>query len=156
MDVRIETGRLGVGRDRLLVETAVTRRMHNSGEEFRVVAVAGRFAEQANERVLGAAAVGLEVGVVLVCNGEPRIQVEGTTETLLGALVTVRRRIDVLADDAVAAAEPRPRRRERRIEHDAAFVELARPRQSVIGSRDLVRAEVELVGPGVRRRFRRR
>ena len=87
---------------------------------------------------------------------QPRAQRERAAERVFGARLAVGRRLDVLADHAVAAAEVRPRRREARIQLEAALIQVARAGEPVVGARQLVRAQVELVGAGVVRRVGRR
>ena len=119
-DVRIEPARLGVRGDRLLEQPAVAARVDEPGEQLRIVAVTPRLAQQPHERALGLADVGLQVRVELVGDRQPRVERERAAEGLLGARLAVGRAVDVLADHAVAAAEPRPGGREPRIELEAA------------------------------------
>jgi hypothetical protein len=77
-------------------------------------------------------------------------------ERLLRAFVAVGGVLDELAYHPMAAPEPRPGRSERGIELEALLVQLARVRQAVVGSRELVGAQIQLVGAGMLRRIRRR
>jgi hypothetical protein len=131
--------------DRLLEQPAVAARVDEAGEELGVVAVAIGFAEQTDQRILRLADVRFEVGVVLVRDRQARAEREGAPEGVLGERFAVAAAVDVLADDAVAAAEPRPCRGEPRIEIEAALIELARRGHAVVVAGELVAAKIELV-----------
>ena len=110
LDVRIEPARFGVRRQRFLVETGIPARVHQAREQLRVVAVTRRGVEQADDRALGLADVGFEIGVELVRDRQLRVQLERAVVGLPGPFDAAGRRLDVLADQAIAAAQPRPRR----------------------------------------------
>ena len=131
-DVRIEAAGLGVRGDRLLEQAAVAARVDQAGEQLGIVAVPARFAEQAAQRRRRLADVRLEVGVELVRDRQARVDGQGAAQRVLGPRVAARIGIDVLADDAMAAAEPGPRRREARIELEALLVEIARRDDAVV------------------------
>ncbi len=60
----IEAARLGVRRQRLFEETAVAARMHESGEQFRIVGPADCLAHEPFKSAPAVTGVRLEVGVV--------------------------------------------------------------------------------------------
>ena len=150
----IEPARLGMRGDRLFVESAVAAGVDEPREQLRIVAVTTGLAQQAHERPLRLADVRLEVCVELVRDREARIELERAAEGVFGARLAIWCAFDVLADHAVAATEVSPRGSEARIQLQAALIQLARAREAVVGARELVRAEVELVGAGVVRRVR--
>ena len=74
-----------MGGNGCFVEPAITARVHKPGEKLGIVAVARGLAEQAHERPLCLTDVGLEVGVELWATVMPRVDLEGSTERILGA-----------------------------------------------------------------------
>ncbi len=124
-DVGIEPPCFHVRSDGLLVQAAVAARMYESGEEFGIVAVALGFAEQAHQCARRLADVGFEVGVELVRDREPRAQRERATKRFLGSCLAVGRRLDVLANQAMAPAKVGPCRRETGIQFDARAIQIA-------------------------------
>ena len=89
----IEPAGLGVRGHRLLVEPAVTARVDEAGEELRVVAVADRLASRRTSACSRVSDVRFEVGVELVRDRQPRVELERATERLLGALFAVGHRL---------------------------------------------------------------
>src|SRR5688500_10048468 len=89
--------------------------------------------------------VRLELRKELVRQRQPWIDRERSPQRLLGLSLAVPRVLDVFADHAVAASEPRPRGGEVGIELEAALVQLACTRESVVRARQLVGAKVQLV-----------
>ena len=127
-DVRIEPACLGVRGDRLFVQAAIAAGVDEPGEQLRIVAVTVGLAQQAHDGCLRLADVRLQVRVELVRDRQPRVEREGAAEGVLGAQLAVGRGVDVLADDAVAATEVRPRGSEPRIELEAPLIQVARTR----------------------------
>ena len=131
-NVWIEPARLRVCRDRLLVEPAIPARVHEPGEQFRVIAMPARFAKQPHDGLLGVPHVGLEIGVELVRDRKPRVQRERAAERFLGTLFAVERAANVFADDAMTPADVRPRRSKAGIELDTALVQFPGLRKPII------------------------
>jgi hypothetical protein len=140
--------------DGLLEEPAVAAGVDEPREQLGIVAVARGLAQQPHDRPLRLADVRLQVRVELVRHGEAGVDLERATEGLFRAGLAVRRGLDVLADHAMAAAEVGPGGSEARIQLQAALVEVARPREPVVGPRHLVAPQVELVGARVVGRVR--
>ncbi len=130
--VRIEPPCLAVRGDPLLVEAAVAAGMDETGKQLGIVAVATGLAEQPHQRPFRESHVGLEVRVELVRDGEARIERERAAKRLFGSRLAVRRDLDELADDAMAPAQVRPRRREPRVEVEALLIEVARGGEAVV------------------------
>src|SRR5687767_1793303 len=101
--------------DRLIVETAVPAGVNQAGKELGVVAMAGGLAEEARQGVLRAAGVGLERGVELVRDRQPRIERNRALERVFRQRLAVGQVLDELADHAVTTAKVGPGRCETRI-----------------------------------------
>ena len=91
--VRIEPARLGVRGERLVVQPAVAAGVNEARKQLGIVAVPAGFAQQAHERTLGLADVGLEVRVELVRDRQARVQLQRTAQGLFRALLAVRARL---------------------------------------------------------------
>ena len=88
-------------------------------------------------------------------HGKARVELEGAAESLLRARLAVGGRVDVLADDPVAPAEPGPGRSEAWVQLQAALVQIARSHQPLVHAGEVVRSKVERIRIGVVRRVGR-
>ena len=95
----------------------------------------------------GPARFRLEMGRELVGDGEIGIQLEGTTEGRLRPDPVPFRVFDVLADQAVSPAQPRPGGREGRVFVEGLQVEVSGHRHLLVAEARVVATQVELVGP---------
>ena len=82
-NVGIEPPRLVVRRDRLLQQPAVAQRVHEPGEELRLVAVPRRVLSRRTIARWRLPDIGLEVGVELVGDRKPGVERQRAVERLL-------------------------------------------------------------------------